>query len=177
MNRTRLDAESIRDTVLAVASKLDLGMGGKSDRQFELKPGSHVTPVIDYSKFDLDSPSGCRRSIYRFLFRTLPDPFMESLDCPAGDSITPARENSVTVQQALAMWNDAFIARHSEHFATRLRAMGSNTEAHVHNAFRLTLCRDPSPVELSDFVAYANEHGLENFCRVIFNLNEFVFVN
>ncbi len=177
MNRTRLDAECIRDTVLVVAGKLDLHMGGPSDRQFDLKPGSHVTPIIDYGKFDLDSPSGCRRSIYRFLFRTLPDPFMESLDCPAGDTITPGRENSVTVQQALAMWNDAFIARQSEHFAERLRAIGRNTEAHVHNAFRLTLCRDPSPDEQRDFAAYADEHGLENFCRVIFNLNEFVFVN
>ncbi|MEQ1905782.1 MAG: PSD1 and planctomycete cytochrome C domain-containing protein, partial [Pirellulaceae bacterium] len=114
MNRTRLDAESVRDAVLTVAGKLDLRMGGPSDRQFDLKPGSHVTPIIDYSKFDLGSPLGNRRSIYRFLFRTLPDPFMESLDCPAGDTITPGRENSVTVQQALAMWNDAFIARQCE---------------------------------------------------------------
>jgi hypothetical protein len=177
MNRTRLDAECIRDTVLAVAGKLDLRMGGPSDRQFDLKPGSHVTPIIDYSKFDLDSPTGHRRSIYRFLFRTLPDPFMESLDCPAGDTITPGRENYVTVQQALAMWNDAFIARQSEHFAERLRTLGTSTSDRVEAAFRFSLCREPIPDELRDLVAYADKHGLENLCRVIFNLNEFVFVN
>ncbi len=177
MNRTRLDAECIRDTVLFVAGKLDLRMGGPSDRQFDLKPGSHVTPIIDYSKFDLDSSTGCRRSIYRFLFRTLPDPFMESLDCPAGDTITPGRENSVTVQQALAMWNDAFVARQSEHFAVQLRTLGTTTSDRVAAAFRLTLCREPSPDELREFVVYANKHGLENFCRVCFNLNEFIFVN
>ncbi len=177
MNRTRLDAECIRDTVLAVSGKLDLMMGGPSDRQFDLKPGSHVTPIIDYSKFDLDSPSGNRRSIYRFLFRTLPDPFMESLDCPAGDTITPGRENSVTVQQALAMWNDAFMARQSEHFAARLRTQGKTTADCVRTAFRLTLGREPNSEELPDFSAYADRHGLENLCRVIFNLNEFVFVN
>jgi hypothetical protein len=74
MNRTRLDAECVRDAVLAMAGQLDRRMGGPSDRQFDLKPGRHVTPVIDYGKFDLASPAGQRRSIYRFLFRTLPDP-------------------------------------------------------------------------------------------------------
>ncbi len=177
MNRTRLDAECIRDAVLSVAGRLDLRMGGPSDRQFDLKPGSHVTPILDYSKFDLDSPSGSRRSIYRFLFRTLPDPFMESLDCPAGDLITPSRDNTVTVQQALAMWNDAFIARQSEHLAARLRGLGTTTSERVTTAFRLTLGRDPSVDELSEFSAYGDKHGLDNLCRVVFNLNEFVFVN
>lgn len=177
MNRTRLDAECIHDAVLAVSGRLNLRMGGTSDRQFELKPGSHVTPIIDYRKFDLDSPLGCRRSVYRFLFRTLPDPFMESLDCPAGDLITPLRENSVNVQQSLAMWNDAFIARHCEHFAARLRAMGDDTESRVQAGFEWALSRPPNPIERLDFAAYVDEHGLENFCRVLLNLNEFVFVD
>ena len=177
MNRTRLDAECIRDAILTIVGKLDLRMGGPSDRHFDLKPGTHVTPIIDYGQFDLDSPAGNRRSIYRFLFRTLPDPFMEALDCPAGDTITPARENSVTVQQAMAMWNDAFIVRQSENFATLLRAKCTETEDHVRLVFRLALSREPSIEELQDFTAYADKHGLENFCRVVFNLNEFIFVN
>jgi hypothetical protein len=102
---------------------------------------------------------------------------MEALDCPAGDTITPARENSVTVQQAMAMWNDAFIVRQSENFAARLRAKSTETEDHVREAFRLALSREPNVEELLDFTAYADKHGLENFCRVVFNLNEFVFVN
>jgi hypothetical protein len=177
MNRTRLDAECIRDAILAIVGKLDLRMGGPSDRQFDLKPGTHVTPIIDYGQFDLDSSAGNRRSIYRFLFRTLPDPFMEALDCPAGDTITPVRENSVTVQQAMAMWNDAFIVRQSENFAALLRATSADTDDHVRLAFRLALSREPSTEELHDFTAYADKHGLENFCRVVFNLNEFVFIN
>ena len=108
MNRTRLDAESVRDAVLAFSGRLDLRMGGPSDRQFDLKPGIHVTPKVDYSKFDPNSGLGRRRSIYRFLFRTLPDPFMDSLDCPSGDQITPVRGNSVTVQQALALLERRF---------------------------------------------------------------------
>ena len=75
MNRTRLDAESVRDAILSVTGKLDDTMGGPSVRQFSLSPGIHVTPVVDYQKFDLDSSAAHRRSVYRFIFRTLPDPF------------------------------------------------------------------------------------------------------
>lgn len=177
MNRTRLDAECVRDAVLAVSDRLDLRMGGPSDRQFDLKPGIHVTPLVDYTKFDLDSPAGRRRSIYRFLFRTLPDPFMESLDCPSGDQITPQRVNSVTVQQALAMWNDAFIARHCEHLAARLAAHSDSLEQQVAAAIQTTLGREPQPAEREQLLAYAKQHGLANLCRLLLNTNEFLFVN
>jgi hypothetical protein len=102
--------------------------------QFDLQPGIHVTPRVDYTKFDVSSLTARRRSVYRFLFRTLPDPFMDALDCPAGDQLTPARNASVTVQQALAMWNNAFvslwsvcqpwIARNTKEGSTRLRSVG-----------------------------------------------------
>jgi mono/diheme cytochrome c family protein len=177
MNRQRLDAECVRDAVLMISGRIDLRMGGPSDRQFELRPGVHVTPVVDYSKFDWDSDAGRRRSIYRFLFRTLPDPFMETLDCPSGDEITPSRTNSVTVQQALALWNDAFIARHCEFLAARLQAMGSTNRARVDAAVQLLFGRPARTEELVDLAAYADQHGLANLCRVLFNANEFVFVN
>lgn len=177
MNRTRLDAECVRDAVLLISDRLDLRMGGPSDRQFDLKPGIHVTPVVDYAKFDLDSAAGRRRSIYRFLFRTLPDPFMESLDCPSGDQITPQRVNSVTVQQALAMWNDAFVARHCEHIAARLAARDGAIERQAAAAVREALGRDPRDGEQAEFVAYAKKHGVANLCRLLLNANEFLFVN
>ena len=136
-----------------------------------------MTPVVDYSKFDLESDSGRRRSVYRFLFRTLPDPFMESLDCPTGDEITPRRISSVTVQQALALWNDAFIARHCEDLAARLEGMGSTNRGRVEAAVQLVFGRTVEPGELADLTAYADKHGLANLCRVLFNANEFLFVN
>jgi hypothetical protein len=151
-------------------------MGGPSDRQFDLKPGRHVTPIIDYGLFDLDGPKASRRSVYRFLFRTLPDPFMEALDCPAGDQIMPVRTNSVTVQQSLAMWNDAFILRQAEHFAARLERTAPTTAQRVELATRLALGRAPTAAEQTQFTTYATTHGLANFCRLLLNANEFVFI-
>lgn len=187
-NRTRLDAESIRDAVLQASGRLDLRMGGPSDRQFDLQPGIHVTPKVDYSRFNLDSDPGRRRSIYRFLFRTLPDPFMETLDCPSGDQITPTRSNSVTVQQALALWNDVFIARHCEHIAARIEkecsTPGEGTDQSkrglnscIDRAVRLILCRPATANELVELKGYGDKHGLANVCRLLLNSNEFLFVN
>ena len=177
MNRQRLDAESMRDAVLAVSGRLDLRMGGPSDRQFTQQPGLHVTPLVDYSKFDLDSDAGRRRSVYRFLFRTLPDPFMEAFDCPSGDELAPLRTSSITVQQALAMWNDALIARHCEYLAARLKLLGSTTRDRVAAAVQLVFGRPAREDELRDLSAYADKHGLANLCLVLLNANEFLFIN
>src|SRR5262249_27542896 len=124
MNRTRLDAESVRDSVLLAAGKLDRTMGGPSVKQFIQKPGSHVTPEVDYFHFEVDRRENFRRSVYRFIFRTLPDPFMEALDCPDSSQLTPARNVSVSPLQALAMLNNKFMVRLSEHLAARAGKAG-----------------------------------------------------
>jgi hypothetical protein len=177
MNRTRLDAECVRDAILQVCGRLDLRMGGPGDMQFDLQPGIHVTPRVDYGKFDVDSAAGRRRSVYRFLFRTLPDPFMDALDCPAGDQLTATRVNSVTVQQALALWNNALVARQAGHFAARLETDANSVEAQIQRAFELTLGRTATNAELADIAEHARQHGLANCCRLLFSANEFVFVN
>src|SRR5205085_7556258 len=126
MNRTRLDAESVRDAVLAISGKLDLAMGGPSVKQFIETPGIHITPNVDYLNFDVDRPENYRRSVYRFLFRTLPDPFMEALDCADSSQLTPSRNVSMTALQALALLNDKFMVRQSEHLAARAAKDGSD---------------------------------------------------
>jgi len=177
MNRTRLDAEQVRDAILQISGCLDFRMGGPGDMQFDLQPGIHVTPRVDYTKFDVDSPAARRRSVYRFLFRTLPDPFMDALDCPAGDQLTPVRNAGVTVQQALAMWNNAFVAHYAGRFAERLESLATTTEDQVTLAYDLALSRPPTQTETEELSAYARKHGLANLCRLILNSNEFMFVN
>jgi hypothetical protein len=177
MNRTRLDAEQIRDAILQISGSLDLRMGGPSDIQFDLQPGHHVTPRVDYTKFDVASAKAQRRSAYRFLFRTLPDPFMDSLDCPAGDQLTPVRNASVTVQQALALWNNAFVAHYAEVAARKFPAESNDARRQIVALHEAAIGRPPAEKELIELTSYAQQHGLANLSRVIFNLNEFIFVN
>lgn len=177
MNRQRMDAEQVRDTLLLVSGRLDTRMGGPSDQQFELKPGIHVTPKVDYTRFDVDGAAGARRGVYRFLFRTLPDPFMDALDCPAGDQLAPVRTASVTVQQALALWNNAFVAKQAEHLGTRLGKESHGVPEAVRRAFLLLLNRPPTPDEAGDFVRYGTQFGLSNLARLLINSNEFMFID
>lgn len=177
MNQTRLDAECIRDAILQITGRLEHRMGGPSDQQFDLKPGIHVTPKVNYTNADFDAPSHRRRSIYRFLFRTLPDPFMDALDCPAGDQATPVRNNSVTLQQALAMWNDAFVLHQSRQLASLISTFGGSPESTAAALIQLALTRPGSPDEVRALAAHAEQHGWPHACRVVINLNEFMFVN
>ncbi|MBO0697427.1 MAG: PSD1 domain-containing protein [Zavarzinella sp.] len=176
MNRTRLDAESVRDAILSASGLLDPAMGGPSARHFTLAPGVHITPVVEYQKFDVDSPAARRRSVYRFIFRTLPDPFYEALDCPDASQFTPVRAASVTALQALALLNDKFTVRYAEHFAARIEREAQGPEDRIRRAYELALGRPATDAEANRLAAYAKKHGLANACRVLFNCNEFLFV-
>jgi hypothetical protein len=177
MNRARLDADQVRDSVLQIDGRLDLTMGGPGVREFAMQdPNPPVTPMLDYAKFDVDAPGGNRRSVYRFIFRTVPDPFMDTLDCADASQLTPARNVSMTALQALAMLNNQFMVRHSEHLAARVASAG-DVAKQVAAAYELIYHREPSAEELKDVTAYATKHGMANACRVLLNSNEFMFVN
>jgi hypothetical protein len=177
MNRMRLDAESIRDAVLAISGKLDPLMGGPSVKQFIQTPGIHVTPMVDYLHFDVDSRENFRRSVYRFIFRTLPDPFMETLDCADASQLTPVRSTSVTALQALTMLNNRFVVRQSEHIAARLENLSHELDGQIREAYDLILGRPATPREVELVSEYARRHGLANAVRMLLNSNEFMFVN
>lgn len=177
MNRTKLDAESVRDAMLAAADKLDRKMGGPSVKQFLETPGIHVTPKVDYEGFDVNLPENYRRGVYRFVFRTLPDPFMEALDCPDGSQLTPKRTASVSALQALALLNDRFTVRVSEYLAARAAKAGADGPAQIRAIYRFTVSREPTPRETQLLSDYLAKYGLANACRVVLNGNEFMFVN
>jgi mono/diheme cytochrome c family protein len=107
MNRRRLDAESIRDAVLAISGKLDLKMYGPGFRTFGFLDDH--SPHYRYEEYNPDDPTGHRRSVYRFLVRSVPDPFMETLDCPDPSLRVEKRNESLTALQALALLNDKFM--------------------------------------------------------------------
>jgi len=167
MNRWRLDAESVRDATLQVARKLDLTIGGPSVEQFYFKDDH--SPVYDYTRFDIDSPASRRRSVYRFLVRSAPDPLMERLDCPDPSTMTAKRNTTITAIQALALLNNPLLVKQAEYLAARARD--------VAGLYRFALQREPSALEARVLTAYAAEHGLENAARLVLNSNEFLFVD
>ncbi len=173
--RRRLEAESVRDAVLVCAGRLDETMGGPSVQQF-LFEDDH-SPRYDYLGFDVDHPSMNRRSIYRFLVRSVQDPFMERLDCPDPSLLTPRRNQTLTAIQALALLNNHFVVRQAEHFATRVESMSQEPGEQIDAVWRIALARPLSADEqrlASEFLA---RRGLPALCRLVFNMNEFLFVD
>jgi mono/diheme cytochrome c family protein len=174
MNRQRLDAESIHDAILVATGLLDETMGGPSIQQFYFKDDH--SPVYDYERYDADGPGSRRRSVYRFLVRSVPDPFMECLDCADPSIMTPKRNTTLTALQALALLNNPFAVEQSRHLAQRVASAGGAAQQ-ISAAYRYALGRAPTEAESQRLAAYAERFGLANACRLIFNSNEFVFVD
>lgn len=176
MNRRRLEAESVRDALLVATSKLDATMYGPPVKHFEMKPGIHVTPLADYDKFDVDSIEARRRSIYRYIFRTRPDPMLEALDCPDASQSAPVRGTSVGALQALALWNNKFTLRYAEHLAALGAKSATGLEKQIGIITQRLFARMPTEAELMEWSSFAQQHGLANLCRVFINSSEFLFI-
>uniref|UniRef100_UPI00262D2356 DUF1553 domain-containing protein n=1 Tax=uncultured Gimesia sp. TaxID=1678688 RepID=UPI00262D2356 len=176
MNRRKLEAEAIRDSVLQVSGKLDLTMYGPGDRLFVLDKPQH-SPHYLYQKFDPASAEKHRRSIYRFIVRSVPDPFMESLDCADPSQMTPKRLETLTALQALSLMNDHFMVSMSKFYAQKVKAESSDLSVQIKLAFETTLGRAPKQAELDILKDIGSRYGIENVCRLIFNSNEFIFID
>lgn len=177
MNRRRLSAEEIRDAILAVSGRLDRRMGGAGYYLFVLEKTDH-SPHYEYHKFDPRDVRSHRRSVYRFIVRSQPDPFMTSLDCADSSQSTPRRNETLTSLQALSLLNNRFNLSMSEYFAERVgESVGDDLPRQVATAIQLALVRDANASESQAMTAYAERHGLANLCRLLFNLNEFIYLD
>jgi hypothetical protein len=174
-NRQRLDAESLRDSMLVASGKLDLTMGGPSVQQFFFKDDH--SPVYDYARFDPDDPANFRRSVYRFIVRSVPDPLMDRFDCPDVSMVSAKRTTTITAIQALAQMNNPFVLKQAEHLAERIQSMSSAPAEQVQLTYRLVLQRKPEPAERTALLDYLERFGLRNLCRLMLNTNEFIFVD
>ncbi len=176
MNRLRLDAESVRDSVLAVAGTMNPTMHGPGYDLFRFKDDH--SPVYDHQDVARAThPDTWRRTVYRFVVRSVPNPFLETLDCADPNINVPVRNTTLTALQALALLNNPFMVQQAEHFATRLRKLESEPGKQVDAAYRLAFGRAPSAEERTALTAFVGQHGLANACRLIFNANEFMFVD
>ena len=173
-NSRRLDAESLRDAMLAVSGSLDASMHGPGYRDFDYQ--EEYAPVYEHRV--LEVPEVFRRSVYRFVVRTTPHPFLTSLDCPNPATMTPVRNTTTTAIQSLATLNNAFVLQQSDRFAARLKAESlDKPEAQARRAIRLAFGRHPTPEELASAVQLIESDGLFHLCRILLNTNEFIYVD
>jgi hypothetical protein len=169
----RLEAEVLRDTILAVSGNLDRRMGGPGFDLFE--PNTNYVKV--YNPKTTFGPTEWRRMVYQSKPRMQLDGVFGAFDCPDAGQVAPRRTRSTTPLQALNLFNSGFIMQQAEIFAQRLgRDAGCGRAAQVRQAFRLAFGRDPELQEIAAAVRLIEAEGLTAFCRALFNANEFVRV-
>ncbi len=195
----RLEAEAVRDAVLAVSGQLNPEHGGpgvypplpRAVLEGQSRPGDGWTPS--------DPRQASRRSVYVFCKRSLPVPELQLLDSPDTTSSCEKRAVSTTAPQALTFLNGAFLNEQAGFFAARLRKeAGGDSAAQVQRAFELALCRPARSDEVEKASAFlkaqriqiqkdgeadgkpiaddeARSRALASFCLVLLNTNEFAW--
>jgi hypothetical protein len=187
-HRRRLSGEQVRDTIVGLGDGLDLTMGGPAVIHFLDKgkatfmPDGGAPAFLDYEHFPAESPAHRRRAIYRFVFRTVPDPFMDALDVPDGGQLVPVRNESTTAVQALALGNDPLVLHQAARIAARLRATATDArpatdDERIDALFRHLLLRMPSAEERALLAGYAARHGLAAAAHLLLTTNEFLYLD
>jgi hypothetical protein len=184
MNRRRLEAEAIRDAVLAAAGTLNRAVGGPSVK-LPLEP--EVYDLI----FTEDEPSGlwpvtpdpkqhARRSVYLFLKRNVRLPMLEAFDQPDTLNSCAVRGVSTFAPQALILMNGPFTREQGRAMADDLaRTVGADPTAQVTALYRRALGRPPTDAEMRlcrEFLGRPGNQVLSDLCLAVFNTNEFAHV-
>ena len=201
----RVEAEVIRDSMLAVSGRLNPEIGGRG-----------FFPALSAEVLSTQSRAGAgwgtsddrqrsRRSVYIFAKRTLGVPMMEAFDTPVPDRPEPARQTTTIAPQALILLNSKFVDEQAAAFAGRLIGPGEDSEtasnaAICQRAIRLALARDATLGEVKVLSAFldrstaANRQStdegssttsetesrraaVEQLARLVLNLNEFIYVD
>ena len=186
--RRRLDAEALRDTLLALGGNLDT-----------TPTGPHPFPPQTEWKFTQHNPfkavyESKRRSVYLMTQRIQRHPYLAIFDGADPSTSTAVRTRSTTPLQALYLLNDPFVHEQSQAFAARVVTEAKHDTARLQRAYQLALARPPEPGELDNgqkFLTAVREKlradGLPDdqveaeawraMLRVLFRLNEFVYVD
>jgi hypothetical protein len=171
----RLEAEAVRDSILAVAGQLNLAMGGPGMRDFTftVRGATYFYEPLEGVGWPLQ-----KRSLYRTWARSGRNALLDVLDCPDPSTATHKRAVTTTPLQALTLMNGAFVLRMAEQFAERVRQeAGDDVAAQVERAWWLAYGRPPTAQEIGLARPVVQQHGLFVLCRALFNSNEFVYVD
>jgi hypothetical protein len=174
----RLEAEAIRDSMLAVSGRLNLKRSGPAMKP--AIPAAAIEANTDKGKIwkASNESEASRRTIYAFVKRGLVLPMLEVLDLADTVSSCPQRQVTTVAPQALSLFNGDFVNQQAGYFAARLvREAGDDPASQLRLAWRLALCREPTDAERAKMLQFRQQESLAQTCRVILNLNEFAYPN
>jgi len=172
----RLEAETVRDSILWVSGGIDLSVGGP--------------PVFPYVPEEIlasqahgvwrnqpDGPDVWRRSVYVYRRRSLGFPFFGTFDLPDPNVTAAARNVSTVPTQALTLLNNPFVLRQAQLFAKRLAdEVPDDVEAQISRAYRIALSRPPTKEEAAIALELVESRSLIDLTHVMLNLNEFLYL-
>lgn len=179
MRMWRVEAEIVRDSVLAVSGELNLAMGGPSGmpelpRELSERYGWNNSPKVEDRN---------RRGVYLFAKRNMRLPLFDAFDAPDTHESCCRRDETTTAPQALTLLNDEWMLGRAEAFARRVRKLaGDEPAAQVEAAWRLALGRGPTAENRASALAFltrspTDEAALADYCHVLLNANAFVYVD
>ncbi len=169
----RLEAEAIRDSMLAVSGALNPAAGGPGFYLMEVEEEN----VMHYHVKEKFTTAEFRRMVYQARIRQTNDGVFGSFDCPDGSQVMPRRSRSNTALQALNLFNSPFVLQQAGLLAERLLTeCGPAPERQVERAFALFFGRPPDQFERTHSTALIQSEGLPAFCRALYNTSEFLFV-
>jgi hypothetical protein len=172
MNWQRLDAEVLRDSILAVSGRINTAPGGPPVI-FDVP--EDVAQGFEFFKwFPSSDEDQRRRSVYLLQRRSVIMPMAETFDAPNLSTSCARRQTTIVAPQALTLLNGALTRTESQHFAARIEKANDP----IHEAFWLALSRPPTETErqTAAILVGKGKEGLASLAAVLFNLNEFLYV-
>ena len=171
----RLDAEIVRDNMLAAGGNINLEVGGE--------------PIFPYIPKDIlagqyrgkwkntpEGPAAWRRGVYVYQRRSLPYPMFDTFDHPDMNLTAGARHVSTVPTQALTLLNNPFVLSQSTLFAERVSREAKDPRTQVELAYRIALVRRPTAAEVAIGMNLIKTQSLASFTHVVLNLDEFVYL-
>jgi hypothetical protein len=171
----RLEAEIVRDSMLAAGGNINLEVGGE--------------PIFPYLPKDIlasqyrgkwvntpEGPAAWRRGVYVYQRRSLPYPMFDTFDHPDMNVTSGARNVSTVPTQALTLLNNPFVLSEAAFLADRVSQQASDPQAQVELAYRMALARPATETEIAIGIDLIRKQSLASFTHVVLNLDEFLYM-
>ncbi len=179
-NRRRLDANALRDSLLAVSGRLVL-TPPPLESQIHLRVEDSRTKSTDIPK--LLAPTQRHRTIFRPIMHENVPADLSVFDFPEPEMVTGRRNVTTVPTQALFLMNSPLIVEHARHTASRVMGLGMDAQSRIEAAYQLILARGPSDGERGDAAAFLSEFPGNNqedvlaaFCQTLFASAEFRYL-